>query len=925
MRAGASNFVDVGSGDASTPVGDSDASSSTYDKSRGFPLRPGYGQSGRQISLLGNFFPVRVKCGSQTVYHYDIDINQLRSRDAAGGDEATVPDDLDPFSARYKKLRGKINIEVIQEAVRRNSGPGQLFHGVVPVFDGARNLYTTKMLNLDMHKANQESLCRLQVELDVNGRQERYAFNVKLASSIDFALLNEYYKRNLSVPPHDCLQALDIILRYGPTYSGVPINQSLYIRASEDSSRQSIGSGQELAFGYYQSVQAINSGPALVVDRTTTVFYESGPVLEVAAKVHGLKNVAELLPKHFTGAFHSRVEGALKGQDVTVSHLTYKRKYRVKSLSQKSAQQIEIDFTKPDAEGNPVFVKKMTIEEFYKVVHRKELRYPFLVCIVTGTEKRPNYLPLELCLLVADQPVKVLSSEATATMIRVSASQKPSERLRLIQEALSKSKEQSKPYLDEFQLQVRNNPVKLLGRILPVPTLSYVGGTITPRDGKWDLAHKKMTRGVSLTANEWVVIVFEPRVSKNDVETLVRNFMLQGRQMGMDIEKPTTVQRTFVKGNVEKEFQIAKSKFPNLKLVVCVVFQSNDLYREIKLVGDCKEGIATQCVHQKNTRRYSDEKYIVNVLLKINAKLGGISSVLQQTEAIPSALLEGQTLVIGIDFTHPSPSDKLPTSICAVVGSADAGQKSWFSSVRVNKGNAQVELVTALDEMVKSLLINYVKKNGFFPKRIVIYRDGISEAQFQKVLSVEMKSVKLGVAAAREANKSVAFEDPKITFIIVQKNHRARFVPENPRDGVGRGLNVPPGTVVDSDVIHVTDNDFYLAAHEGLQVQFLVVYIPCVNLRLNFREQVVRPITSFSTTTVNSPPTTCSSSLTVFLTASFAVCVALPFQHPLLMRISWPIALDSISWPHLDFTSIIPSSRRRTRTPTYSTMFKTFE
>lgn len=55
---------------------------------------------------------------------------------------------------------------------------------------------------------------------------------------------------------------------------------------------------------------------------------------------------------------------------------------------------------------------------------------------------------------------------------------------------------------------------------------------------------------------------------------------------------------------------------------------------------------------------------------------------------------------------------------------------------------------------------------------------------------------------------------PPITFVAVQKRHKVRFF----RDEGGRvGFdNVPPGTVVDTDIVQKAD--FYLLSHKGMLV-----------------------------------------------------------------------------------------------------------
>lgn len=57
--------------------------------------------------------------------------------------------------------------------------------------------------------------------------------------------------------------------------------------------------------------------------------------------------------------------------------------------------------------------------------------------------------------------------------------------------------------------------------------------------------------------------------------------------------------------------------------------------------------------------------------------------------------------------------------------------------------------------------------------------------------------------------------DPKITIIVVGKRHHVRFFPLSERDG-DRSGNCPAGTVVDREIAHPTEFDFYLQSHGGL-------------------------------------------------------------------------------------------------------------
>jgi eukaryotic translation initiation factor 2C len=57
--------------------------------------------------------------------------------------------------------------------------------------------------------------------------------------------------------------------------------------------------------------------------------------------------------------------------------------------------------------------------------------------------------------------------------------------------------------------------------------------------------------------------------------------------------------------------------------------------------------------------------------------------------------------------------------------------------------------------------------------------------------------------------------NPKITVIVVGKRHHVRFFPSNPNEA-DRSQNCIAGTVVDTDVAHPVEFDFYLQSHGGL-------------------------------------------------------------------------------------------------------------
>jgi eukaryotic translation initiation factor 2C len=81
------------------------------------------------------------------------------------------------------------------------------------------------------------------------------------------------------------------------------------------------------------------------------------------------------------------------------------------------------------------------------------------------------------------------------------------------------------------------------------------------------------------------------------------------------------------------------------------------------------------------------------------------------------------------------------------------------------------------------------------------------------VLDIELDALK---KACR--NKEFVGYNPLITFLVVQKRHHTRFFPQK-RDGDGsKNNNVLAGTVVDTEITHPTELDFYLVSHKSIQV-----------------------------------------------------------------------------------------------------------
>lgn len=131
--------------------------------------------------------------------------------------------------------------------------------------------------------------------------------------------------------------------------------------------------------------------------------------------------------------------------------------------------------------------------------------------------------------------------------------------------------------------------------------------------------------------------------------------------------------------------------------------------------------------------------------------------------------------------------------------------------------------------MLVERLIEWSDKHGGLPKRVLFYRDGVSEGQYEDVRNREIPQIFEAYRAAGDKLKMKTVLDPKITFVVVGKRHHTRFFPQREEDMIPTFIdragkrrvngNVKAGLVVDQIITHPHDNDFYLQSHGAIAGQ----------------------------------------------------------------------------------------------------------
>lgn len=460
-----------------------------------------------------------------------------------------------------------------------------------------------------------------------------------------------------------------------------------------------------------------------------------------------------------------------------------------------------------------------------------------------GNKTKDTFVPAELCEIEPGQSYTgILSERETAEMIKY-ACNPPFENARLITEqglpTLGFRQNPASP-MPGFDVQVSLEMAVVPGRILTPPRVIYASGQPRVADGSWNILGVKFHRPAALSKFSVLVLADGGRddfQNQGDpaLREIVQGFMTKCRNSGMTVDagappiqylrlpRPNLRDRgrTEAISAIEQTIRSLPAR-PNIVLV----FMSNrdpDIYPGLKKLCDFKLGIITACMLMPKVRKdRGQDQYYSNIALKVNTKLGGINHSL---DANSTAWLK-DSMLVGMDVTHPGVGCVKGTpSIAAVVASCDGDFMHYPASLRLQEHRKEVfnvhkaplkgadalliQMITYVKEMMVERLIEYRKRMSKLPVRILVFRDGVSEGQFDQVLIHELPGIK---AAIRSFDKYA----PKLTVSICGKRHHTRFYPTS-SDQADRTSNTKAGTVVDQGVTSVYDFDYYLQAHAGLQ------------------------------------------------------------------------------------------------------------
>ena len=168
---------------------------------------------------------------------------------------------------------------------------------------------------------------------------------------------------------------------------------------------------------------------------------------------------------------------------------------------------------------------------------------------------------------------------------------------------------------------------------------------------------------------------------------------------------------------------------------------------------------------------------------------------------------------MGADVSHASPGSLQP-SMAALTVSMDALCLRYAAACETNGHRVEMITTSNMEQMLMPLFKNWMETvgQGRKPAHVIYFRDGVSEGQYQHVMQQEVRDLKR-VWTALFGNDTRALKEIKFTVIVASKRHHIRFFPQK---GDSNG-NPQPGTLVEKDVTHPFEYDFYLNSHSAIQ------------------------------------------------------------------------------------------------------------
>ncbi len=496
-----------------------------------------------------------------------------------------------------------------------------------------------------------------------------------------------------------------------------------------------------------------------------------------------MKNFGDLKKK----SIQEDINTELKGRSFKVDYA--KRNYIID----------EIDF-----DLNPVN-KKLNYEdktinhiEYYKKAYNIDIKnkdQPLI--IVRKKDSKSIYFVPELCYLVGIDESDTTNKKfmkKVSECTKMDPTQKVLETNEFIQLLQDKTEDKkthmsSKKKSDHYGIKI--TPLKDLfpAYYMKQPQLLDGTGQVFDKYNKEIKLDKNIINKV-----KWVLF-YEDNYDENE-KYLLKDFKDASGKYGIKLENPLKVKIQYG-AEVDEWIREANKYFGEEKreydFALFLLGENIYIYPQLKMHSLCHNGYISQVVKVDTLYNDKIKNICSNILIQINAKLGGSLYKIQ----IDKALAGKKLMVIGVDSSKHKDKNNYGTGIAMVATINDSLSNFYSESKIVKINDMKDQFHLCISNFIENALKVYEKNNnGKKPDWIIIYRQGVSKEQKEK-LKPEI----------REIDETCSNQNIPYYYIFVNTKSTFKFFE---KDKNGKYSNPQSGLLVLDGVINHNNFEFYI-------------------------------------------------------------------------------------------------------------------
>ncbi|XP_033926325.1 piwi-like protein 2 [Melopsittacus undulatus] len=335
------------------------------------------------------------------------------------------------------------------------------------------------------------------------------------------------------------------------------------------------------------------------------------------------------------------------------------------------------------------------------------------------------------------------------------------------------------------------------GRVLPMERINLRHGSITPsEDLSWAKAVVREASISAISMNYWLLVY--PWRLQSLAKDLVCAMESVCGPIGMRLSRPVLLE--LQDDRIEtyaRSIRSALSSEEKVQILLCIISGSReDLYAAIKKLCCVQCPVPSQVLSAQTLSGQPAKlrSVVQKVLLQMNCKLGG--------ELWGVDIPLKQLMVVGMDVHHSHSRDM--RSVIGFVASMNPILTRWYSRVVFQMPHQ--EIADSLRLCLADALQHFHEMNHCLPRKIVVFRDGVSDSQLDTVLRYEIPQL-------QKALDTFESYTPGLVVLVVQKQHSTNLYTL----ATEQLTAPPPGTVIDHTVTSSQGQDFFLLAHHSRQ------------------------------------------------------------------------------------------------------------